>query len=43
MAFKQTFLCDFDGGTGNHGKVGVVLLSGDQTLENELTAERTDG
>ena len=36
MAFKQTSLCDFDGGTGKHGKVGVVLLSGDQTLENEL-------
>ena len=35
---KQTAPCKFDGGVGGqHGKVGVVVLSGDQTLEYELS------
>ena len=33
----ETAPCVFDGGVGGeHGKVGVVVLSGDQTLEQEL-------
>ena len=33
----QSAPCVFDGGVGgDQGKVGVVLLSGDQTLEQEL-------
>merc|ERR1712106_297014 len=35
---KQAAPCVFDGGVGGqHGKVGVVVLSGDQTLEQELS------
>merc|ERR1719341_1671933 len=35
---KQTAPCMFDGGIGGQkGKVGVVVLSGDQTLEQELS------
>ena len=35
---KQAAPCVFDGGIGGqHGKVGVVVLSGDQTLEQELS------
>ena len=35
---KETAPCMFDGGVGGEkGKVGVVVLSGDQTLEQELS------
>eukprot|EP00092_Neocalanus_flemingeri_P010712 GFUD01011538.1.p1 GENE.GFUD01011538.1~~GFUD01011538.1.p1 ORF type:complete len:289 (-),score=66.84 GFUD01011538.1:65-931(-) len=35
---NSTAPCQFDGGTGGqNGKVGVVVLSGDQTLEHEMS------
>ena len=35
---RQTYPCNFDGGVGGeYGKIGVVVLSGDQTLEQEMS------